>query len=224
VLDVLRPALPALIEVASNLRLARGRSDLDGQELRMRTDVGDYQLRLPILGPFQAENLATAVVALEQLGSFGVDTARALTGKPLEKLRLPGRLEVIKRRPLVLIDLAESIAALQRVAASITELSSARPLHVVLDARGRTDTADLVRVISTLKPAIAAIGGDRTLMECCYDENLSVQSAASVLAAVDQAIEEVGERGAIAVLGSRSAAADARAGLLGLMPADLRLN
>jgi dihydrofolate synthase / folylpolyglutamate synthase len=224
VLDVLRAQRPGLIEVASSCRLARGRLSLDGQEARFRTQRADYQLHLPVLGSFQIENLATALVTVDALAEVGVDLKTANLSGAFEPLRLPGRLELIKRSPMVLVDCGESPSEIRRAVEGLRELASGRGLQAVIDARTAPDPRGLIEAITDLKPDIIAAGGETELARFCYEADLVYRSAGDIESALDQAIEQAGDRGFVAVLGSRAAAAQARSQILGLMPPDLRLN
>ncbi len=219
-LDVLRPVYPTLIEVAAHCRLARGQSTLDGQEFRLKTDTGEYRLRLPLLGAFQVENAATAVLAVEQLLPAAFDAVQARDA--LAALRLPGRMEVIKRRPLVIVDSNAVGQAFSRSVAALRELVSGRRLYVVLDLTAGLDVSLAVTALAPLTPEVSAVGPAPLLAsyrDACRAAELPVQTAGSVDAALEQALDAAGEGEAIAVLGSAQAAGAARAAVLGLLPA-----
>jgi dihydrofolate synthase/folylpolyglutamate synthase len=226
-LDILRPAFPGLMEVAARCRLSRGRADLDGQEFRLKTDLAEYRLHLPLLGAFQVENAVTAILAVEQLRSFGVELEPGQARVALDAVRLPGRMEVIKRRPLIIVDTGAAGQAFRRIADAVHEIVAGRRLRIVLDLSGGLDPAIAVPALAPLSPDIVTVGAGpdmSALRHACGDAGIAVQTAPGVEAAVDQALDATEQGESIAVLGSTAAAAAARALILGLLPADLRLN
>jgi dihydrofolate synthase / folylpolyglutamate synthase len=65
-------------------------------------------LFIPLLGEHQAVNAVTALAALELAG---VDLAEEAIREGLKKTCWPGRLEVLKEDPLVIIDAAHNLTA-----------------------------------------------------------------------------------------------------------------
>ena len=227
VVDVLRDAYPGLREVAGLCALARGRSDLDGQELRVRTPKGEYRLQLPLLGRFQIENATTAILAVEQLDKMGVALTAENARTALAGLSLPARLEVVKRRPLVLVDAAETVAELQRLMQSMQQDLTLRRLRIILGATIRMDPTALIETILPLEPelllTVPPLGealDPSLLARLAYDAGLQARLARTIAEAVDDAIEDAGSDAALCITGSRETAGAARAHLLALMPAE----
>ena len=81
-----------------------------------RWDSATY--RLGMLGEFQGENAALAVLAAKQLGLAGDDEIR----EGLLRARLSGRLEIIRKDPAVVLDGAHTPSSLGRLIASFAEL------------------------------------------------------------------------------------------------------
>jgi dihydrofolate synthase/folylpolyglutamate synthase len=86
-------------------------------------------LRVPLLGLYQADNLALAVGALRD---------------GLARARWPGRLEVVARRPTVLVDGAHNPAALARVLPTVQRLRDDHPLVVVFGAMADKDLPSML--------------------------------------------------------------------------------
>ncbi|HZQ36907.1 MAG TPA: Mur ligase family protein, partial [Dehalococcoidia bacterium] len=136
--EVLRSACAergaTLLEVASACQLARGRSGLDGQELRLRTPLADYKARLPLVGRFQAENAATAILGMEQLIDAGVPFTPQAAAAGLAEVRWPARVEILKRSPLVVVDGAHSPDSARRLAQTVREELSHRGFYLIVGA------------------------------------------------------------------------------------------
>ena len=229
-LDVLRPAYPGLQEVAQLCRLSKGRADLEGQALRLRTPRAEYRLTLPLLGYFQLENAATAILAVEQLAALGVELTPEGAASSLTSLRLPGRLEVLKREPLVLVDSCSVGAALPRIRDALRDLAGSRRILAVLDLSEGLDFTAAIDVLAALHVEIFAVlppdapAAQATFRQTCYEAGLPLQISRDVAGAIDQALPAAGSSYAVIVLGSPAAAASARALVLGLMPPDTGLH
>lgn len=223
-LDVLRPAFPALREVATLCQLSRGRSSQDGQEFRLRTPAAEYRLTLPVLGQFQIENAATALLAVEQLVDEGVPLTPEIARAALSDIRLPGRFELIKRRPLIVVDAASHPVVLRRVADGLRELAGGRRMRIVLDVPAGLDPAAALPALAPLRPDLFAVlarerADERAAWnEACYEAGVELQIASDLTHAVDAALSLSEPGDAIAITGSRPAAAIARALVLGLAP------
>jgi dihydrofolate synthase/folylpolyglutamate synthase len=233
VLDVLRPYAEtrgsSLIEVAASCRLARERSDLDGQEFRLKTEMSDYRLRLPVLGSFQIENTATAVVAVECAliaKAAGKPLDLRATRTALESLRLPGCCELIKRRPFVIVDAASGPGSLGRVAEFLRSSFSGRNLEIIVDVGSAIEPAEFVNLLAALQPEIVVAGAADSSgwLAACAEAGVAAQRAINVTIAVEAALEAADPGDVLVVLGSRKAAAAARVQVLALLPPDLRLN
>ena len=108
----------SLLEVAGECAMKRGRAGNDGQEFTLRTPRATYRLRLPVLGRHQLDNAATAVLALEAFAEQSdIDIGEQVIREGLANVRLPARIEVLRRKPLIVADGAhnrESARALVR--------------------------------------------------------------------------------------------------------------
>jgi dihydrofolate synthase/folylpolyglutamate synthase len=66
------------------------------------------QLELGVAGPFQHENAAIALAAVEALRAQGWQLEEQAIRQGLKDLRWPGRFDVVSRRPLVILDCAHN--------------------------------------------------------------------------------------------------------------------
>ncbi|HET9849086.1 MAG TPA: folylpolyglutamate synthase/dihydrofolate synthase family protein [Candidatus Dormibacteraeota bacterium] len=124
-----------------------------GVEATINTPRGRYQhLRIPLLGIYQAENAALAVAAVDALRSRGWEISDGALRDGLARTRWPGRLEVIDRHPIVLVDGAHNPAALKRSLAAVDELARDRQLVIVFGAMKDKD-------LPTMLGQLRAMGG-----------------------------------------------------------------
>lgn len=123
-LEVLRAACAArgadLIHVGSDWGWRPTSSDLDGQRLSIHArgpgTKPRYQgLRIPLLGDHQAENACTAVAAVEVLRQRGLSIPDKAVRRGLATVSWPGRMEILGRAPLLVVDGAHNGYSLERL-------------------------------------------------------------------------------------------------------------
>jgi dihydrofolate synthase/folylpolyglutamate synthase len=135
VLPVLEEACRAqgvpLLVAGRDLTARVTRHDLDGLEASLTGLRGVYEaVPIPLVGRHQAQNAVLAVAALELLADTGIPSS--LVERGLAQVRCPGRLEVVGRRPLVLLDGAHNPASARALAAALQELCGGRRIHLLI--------------------------------------------------------------------------------------------
>lgn len=103
----------------------------DGQLLEIRGRRDTYRLRLPLLGDFQGANAATAVGAVEALADAGYVIDRHATIAGLENVEWPGRMEVLAREPMLVVDGAHNDHSVATLLATLDTYVPHRNLIVV---------------------------------------------------------------------------------------------
>jgi len=93
-----------LIQVGRDVNWEPMSFDAGQQSLRVKGRIGNYDISIPLLGQYQLENAATAVAALEALAEKDHKITRKSILNGLARTDWPGRLQVLNRRPLVVID------------------------------------------------------------------------------------------------------------------------
>ncbi len=132
---------------------------LGGQQLTLRGLNGTYpDVFLPLFGLHQAGNAACALAAVE--GFAGVGDAGPDGRAPLDPelvrqafagLRSPGRLEVLRRSPTVIVDAAHNPAGMAASAAAVTEAFSFPRLVGVLAVSA---DKDVTGILDELEPVL----------------------------------------------------------------------
>ncbi len=91
-----------------------------GRLIDVRTPAASYgELLVPLHGAHQGENASCAVAAAEAF--FGSPLDEGVVDLALSQVRVPGRLEVIGRHPLVVVDGAHNVAGMIVLARSLVE-------------------------------------------------------------------------------------------------------
>jgi dihydrofolate synthase/folylpolyglutamate synthase len=110
----------------------------------------DYAgLQLALVGRHQAANAAVALATLEELRGHGYELPEAAVRRGLAQVRWPARVEVIGRRPTIVLDAAHNVASAEALAAVLEEsLSVARRILVF----GTTRDKDFRGMLEVLLP------------------------------------------------------------------------
>ena len=111
----------APILVGRDVTWEEGRSGTDGQHFKVRGRNGEYELYMPLLGTHQLENAASAVAALEALGSQGIDVSAKAMEVGFEKVSWPCRMEILSRSPLLVADGAHNVYSVESLLTSLPD-------------------------------------------------------------------------------------------------------
>ena len=206
---------------------------LEGQTLDLRTPVRTYRaLKSPLIGPHQSENIATAVRAAEEAWAYriaqtgGGDAAlpEAAVMRGVAAAKIPGRCEVVRQRPLTILDGLHTPLAARRFREAIDSISvPKRRVWVIGMLAGKDAPGILEPLIGEGDEVIVAPpptqrAADMTdLVRAVRGTGAIPQRAADVAAAIERATEQAGERGAVIVAGSLYTVAAAREHLLGIV-------
>ena len=111
----------APILVGRDVTWEEGRTGTDGQRFKVRGRNGEYELYMPLLGAHQLENAASAVAALEALGSQGIEVPAKAIEVGFEKVSWPCRMEVLSRSPLLVADGAHNVYSVESLLKSLPD-------------------------------------------------------------------------------------------------------
>ncbi|MFJ8943399.1 bifunctional folylpolyglutamate synthase/dihydrofolate synthase [Streptomyces sp. NPDC102395] len=126
-----------------------------GQLLTLRGLGGEYpEVYLPLHGPYQAHNAAVALAAVEAFFGVGaqrpepldIDTVR----KAFAAVSSPGRLEVVRRSPTVVLDAAHNPAGARATAEAIGEAFDFSRLIGVVGASGDKNVRGLLEAFEPI--------------------------------------------------------------------------
>lgn len=117
--------------------------------------VGPVQLRLA--GDFQLANAAVAAAAVAALGACSAASIpHSAFEEGLASAYLPGRLEVLRWRPTVVIDAAHNPDGARNLAESITKLFNYRRLILVIGMLSTHSAEDVIGILAPLAEEIIA--------------------------------------------------------------------
>jgi dihydrofolate synthase/folylpolyglutamate synthase len=119
-------------------------------DLRYRDDqiAWDYpNVRLGLLGAHQATNAAVALAALAQLQRGGWNVSEAALREGLDSLRWPARVELVARRPAVVIDAAHNVASMEALVKTLDESFSPRRRILIFATTQEKDVAGMLAIL-----------------------------------------------------------------------------
>lgn len=105
-------------------------------------------LHLGVIGAHQITNAALAIAAMDGLRSRGLAVPDAVVRRTLPNIRIPGRLEVVQRRPLILLDGAHNPDKMRALCDTIRHLFARRRLIVVAAFTRRHDAAAMLALLA----------------------------------------------------------------------------
>jgi dihydrofolate synthase/folylpolyglutamate synthase len=135
-----------------------------GQRLELRGLRGDYhEIFLPLFGAHQAGNAATALAAVEAFAGAGDIEVAGSHGVPVPleetwvrdafaSVTSPGRLEVVRRSPVIIVDAAHNPAGMAAAMEAVTEAFTFTRLVGVLAVSA---DKDVPAILDQLEPVVS---------------------------------------------------------------------
>jgi dihydrofolate synthase/folylpolyglutamate synthase len=176
---------------------------------------------LPLLGAYQRANVATALgvaMLLAEQGRLALTPGNIARG--LAATHWPGRLEIVRRSPLTVVDGAHNADSAEQLRRAIAENFPGRPVTLVL---GTSLDKDIPGIARALAPAAARTiltvsshprSASLDQLRAALPDSLAhVEADADIRAALDRAISVTPSDGVICVTGSLFLVADAREAL-----------
>ena len=142
-----------LTEVFGPGRTLEARTGRGGFRFAYMGERGRYAFSPALAGLHQGANAATAIATTEVLSRIWKPFEKDRILKAIRKTRWEGRLETVRRRPLVLLDGAHNVEGVTALASHIKEVIR-RPVVLVFAAMQDKDLRSMTRI---LFPAAAAV-------------------------------------------------------------------
>ncbi|MBC8477833.1 MAG: bifunctional folylpolyglutamate synthase/dihydrofolate synthase, partial [Dehalococcoidia bacterium] len=192
--DVCRQQEVKLVRVGSDVSWRRKSVSPEKQSFQLMGLKGNYNIEVPLLGEYQLENAATAITAAETLAGRGaVITAEAITSG-IAGVNWPGRLQVLRRKPWVIVDGAHNGDSVRRLVTALRQYFTFEKAVVIFGASSDKNIAAMVaelktfpdRVIVTSSHHPRAVAVEQ-LVEEFSRENIIPEVSENVASAVEKA-------------------------------------
>ncbi|OGG32269.1 hypothetical protein A3I51_02875 [Candidatus Gottesmanbacteria bacterium RIFCSPLOWO2_02_FULL_38_8] len=131
-----------------------------GYKLKKITDKGSYfdywgkknfnGLFIPLLGEHQVENATTAIRAIEEGGELEEEEIRS----GLKQVYIPGRLEIVRRNPLVILDGAHNPDKIKALVKAIKTIWPEKKVILVLAIKKGKDAGEMIKLLTKISKLV----------------------------------------------------------------------
>lgn len=204
--------------LGQDFQYQREEYSLDGQSFVYRDQAGaKMRLQISLLGEHQCRNAALAVAAVRQLERRGLCIPAEAYAEGLKHTRWPGRLEIMSREPLVLVDGAHNPHGTRVLRQALLDYFPGRKLVMVLGILKDKERQEMFshllplasRVLFTA-PQYGRATDPETLLSDAAEFAVPAVTTASVPQAIDEALAGLGPDELLLVAGSLYTVAEAR--------------
>ena len=131
------------------VRIKRISQNLTGQAFTAKSREADYgRLRIRLAGEHQLRNAGVAITVAEQLRKKGWKISRTSLRKGLANARWPGRFEVVRKNPVIIVDSGHNEDGMRAVSKTVEALIPEKIVLVI----GISDTKDHDKMLSLIAP------------------------------------------------------------------------
>ena len=187
-------------------------ADMAGQRFSVKTLTSEYQdLFLPLHGEYQAENAALAISAVEAFFGASNRLFDDVLRVALADSTSPGRLQVVSRKPLTILDAAHNPGGAEVLARAMQKSFGSPETVAIISILADKDASALLAALEgtaktfiitqSSSPRAIAVDELAALATSIFGEE-RVKTAANALTAMTLARQLVAENGAILVTGS----------------------
>ncbi len=202
---------PSALEVIS--------SGLEGQTFRYQ-GLGPF--RIPLLGEYQLYNAAVVLETVNALRSRGWDIPEEAVVQGLEQARWPGRLELVRRKPDVILDGGHNPQCMEALSRALGELYPGKKLvfltGVLADKNWRAMAVELLPLAKefyTITPDSPRAMAAQELAQYFSGQGVKATPCDTIHEGLERSMEAAGPEGIVCVCGSLYMIGEARH-LLGL--------
>ncbi len=213
------------VHVGVDVTWEAGAAGSEGQSLRVRGRLDEYELVIPLLGSYQMENASTAVAALEVLREQGHAIPADAIHRGFANTVWPCRMEVLSRSPLVVADGAHNLYSTDALLESLPRYFNYRRLVLVVGFSRDKSVAEMAGRLAEAKPVVFATGSrhPRSLAPIAVAARFQGLGTAAVAVstpeqALAEALEVAGPDDLVLATGSLFLAAEVREAMLGIEP------
>jgi dihydrofolate synthase/folylpolyglutamate synthase len=212
-----------LLDVGETYPVQRLGWDLTGQSFRLTGPDWSRQLWLPLLGAHQLENAATAVAAIDALSKEGTVISGGSIAEGLRQVRWPGRLEVLRDKPLIVADGAHNGDSARRLRQALSEDFSFDRAILVMGVSGdktieamAEELAPLTHLLIATRSQHPRAAAPQAVAAAFAAQGVASETCPTVATALERAQALAGPDDLICVVGSLFVVAEAREQVLGL--------
>ncbi len=207
-----------LIEVGKDILFEEVSCDDKGSLFNVSGIFGKYpMLECGLLGSHQIANAALSIGVIESLRFSGIKISEDAVRVGIKTAVWPGRLEVVSRRPLVVLDGAQNRASAKILAGAVNKIFKYEKLKLVLGVSKDKDIEGIIEELVPMsdsvivtKSKIVERAADPALIKAMIKTSKSIITTSCVDEAMDAALSQAGPHDLILVTGSLFVVGEAR--------------
>lgn len=138
-----------MVSVSSEVTWQRQTAGPYGQTFRLKGISGEYDLSLPLAGEHQLENAAAAVAAVEVLREHGAHISPVSIARGLAQVHWPGRLQVMRREPWLVVDGAHNTDSARRLVEALRQYFTFQRLTVIFGSSSDKNIAGMAAELAS---------------------------------------------------------------------------
>lgn len=194
---------------------------LETKNINILKKIEKQEYFLPLLGFHQIENAVTALGAIDLCKEFGFDITLNEKKEGLKNVRWPGRFEIVRHDPLIIIDSAHNSDSAKKLHRTMEDYLGGYKKILIF---GISEDKDIKGMYKYLLPGMESViftksshpraAEPEKLVELAKEYLIPYKIADSIEKAIEYAILDTNDQTAIVVAGSIFVAAAARDELL----------
>lgn len=148
-----------LIQIDENLIYHIPNEDFNKsyQLLQIKTNKNEYKVQLSLLGSHQRMNCAVAIYTIEELMDRGIKITKEDILRGLSNVKWPGRLEMLKSNPLVVLDGAHNLDGITKLKESVEHYFRYKKLVLIIGILSDKDVEKMIEIITPMADKIIAV-------------------------------------------------------------------
>jgi dihydrofolate synthase/folylpolyglutamate synthase len=159
--EVCKKRKARLFEVGKDLKIQNPVFSLHCSTFDLKGIFGSYKsLKIFLLGEHQLINAASAIGILELLRLYNIEIPGEAIRRGLKKAEWPGRLEVIQKKPFILLDGAQNEASARALAKSIGKIFPYEKLILLLGISRDKDIKGIGKILCPLAKEVIVTAVD----------------------------------------------------------------
>ncbi|MBC2398244.1 bifunctional folylpolyglutamate synthase/dihydrofolate synthase [Clostridium tetanomorphum] len=127
------------------------------QNFTVKTENNEYEVQLSLLGTHQILNCSVVLHTIDQLIKQGINIKKEHIYKALKEVKWAGRLEIMSKNPLVVLDGAHNIDGITNLKNSVERYFKYNKMVLILGILADKQVEDMVRTITPMAYKVIAV-------------------------------------------------------------------
>ncbi|TET91967.1 MAG: bifunctional folylpolyglutamate synthase/dihydrofolate synthase [Methanomassiliicoccales archaeon] len=204
-----------LTVLGRDIEYGRESFDLRGQDFWVMNGERK-QFHINLLGNYQVQNAATSYAAIQKLKSFGYEISDEHVREGFVKANWPGRMHVLQKEPVVVVDSTHDVDGAKRLIESLEELLEFEKVVLVFGVLEDKDVQGMAEILAPFSSLVIttqaqykkALPAEVVEREFKKRAN-NVQTGTTVREAIDLALAKAGKKDLVCITGSIFTASEA---------------